>query len=61
MLQSKYLTEDGFKKVLSNLYKDCARYLYRPTGYCLIYSSQSKPEMHDDGDRVELAEEVDYD
>ena len=50
MLQSKYLTEDGFEKILSNLYKDGARYLYRPTGYSRIYLSQNKPEMHDDGD-----------
>lgn len=49
MLQSKYLTEDGVEKILSNLYKDGARYLDRPTGYGLIYLSQSKPEMHDDG------------
>ena len=54
MLQSKYLTEDGFKKVLSNLYKDGARYLYRPTGYGFIYSSPSKPEIHSDGDIVKL-------
>lgn len=49
MLQSKYLTEDGVEKILSNLYKDGARYLYRPTGYSRIYLSQNKPEMHDDG------------
>lgn len=54
MLQSKYLTEDGFKKLLNNLYKNGARYLYRPTGYCFIYSSPSKPEIHSDGDIVKL-------
>lgn len=58
MLQSKYLTEDGFKKVLSNLYKDGARYLYRPTGYGFIYLSQSKPEIHDDGDITSPTEDA---
>lgn len=58
MLQSKYLTEDGFKKILSNLYKDGARYLYRPTGYSRIYFSQNKPEMHDDGDIISLTEDA---
>lgn len=54
MLQSKYLTEDGFKKLLNNLYKNGARYLYKPTGYGFIYSSPSKPEIHSDGDIVKL-------
>lgn len=49
MLQSKYLTEDGFKKLLNNFYREGARYLYRPTGYSFIYSSPSKPEIHDEG------------
>lgn len=54
MLESKYLTEEGFKKLLSNLYKDGARYLYKPTGYGCIYSSPSKPEIHSDGDITTL-------
>lgn len=54
MLESKYLTEDGFKKLLNNLYKDGARYLYRPTGYGLVYASPSKPEIHSDGDITNL-------
>lgn len=54
MLESKYLTEDGFKKLLNNLYKDGARYLYRPTGYSLVYASPNKPEIHSDGDITNL-------
>lgn len=54
MFQSRYLTEEGFKKLLNNLYTGGARYLYRPTGYSCIYSSPSKPEIHSDGDITEL-------
>lgn len=54
MLESKYLTEEGFKKLFDNLYKEGVRYLYKPTGYSCIYASPSKPEIHSDGDITEL-------
>ena len=58
MLQSKYLTEEGFKKILSDLYKDGARYLYRPTGYGCTYFSQSKPAIYSDGDITSPTEDA---
>ena len=43
MIQSKYFTEEGLKLLLNDLYEGGARYIYRPTGYALIYLSKYKP------------------
>ena len=50
MLQSKYFTEEGLKLLLNDLYEGGARYVYRPTGYALIYLSKHKPIISDDGE-----------
>lgn len=50
MLQSKYLTEEGLKMLLNGLYESGTRYMYRPTGYALIYMSQEQPHIHSDGE-----------
>lgn len=50
MLQSKYFTEEGLKLLLNDLYEGGARYVYRPTGYALIYLSKYKPVIEDDGE-----------
>ncbi|MBF1762486.1 MAG: hypothetical protein HXP18_00930 [Veillonella sp.] len=50
MLQSKYFTEEGLKLLLNDLYEGGARYVYRPTGYALIYLSKYKPIIEDDGE-----------
>lgn len=49
MLQSKYLTEEGLTMLLGDCYEGGARYVYRPTGYALIYLSKTKPIILDDG------------
>lgn len=54
MIQSKYVTEEGLKMLLNDFYEGGARYIYRPTGYALIYLSKSKPEILADGDIVGL-------
>lgn len=50
MLHSKYFTEEGLKLLLNDLYEGGARYVYRPTGYALIYLSKYKPVIEDDGE-----------
>ena len=50
MLQSKYFTKEGLKLLLNDLYEGGARYVYRPTGYSLIYISKCKPIIEDDGE-----------
>lgn len=50
MLHSKYFTEEGLKLLLNDLYEGGARYVYRPTGYTLIYLSKYKPVIEDDGE-----------
>ena len=50
MLQSKYLTEEGLKLLLTNLYEAGYRYMYQPTGHTLIYISKTKPTIQDDGE-----------
>lgn len=50
MLHSKYLTEKGLKMLLNDLYESGTRYMYRPTGYALIYLSQEQPHIHSDGE-----------
>lgn len=50
MLQSKYLTKEGLKVLLNDLYESGTRYMYRPTGYALIYLSQEQPHIHSDGE-----------
>lgn len=49
MLQSKYLTEEGLKVLLCALYEEGYKYMYRPTGYTLIYISNIAPTIEDDG------------
>lgn len=58
MLQSKYLTEEGLKMLLNDFYEGGARYVYRPTGYALIYLSKTKPIILDDGEIESLGDEA---
>lgn len=58
MLQSKYFTEEGLTMLLSDLYEGGARYVYRPTGYALIYLSKTKPIILDDGEIESLGDEA---
>lgn len=50
MLQSKYLTEEGLKMLLNDLYNDGIKYIYRPTGHSFIYISTLAPTIEDDGE-----------
>ena len=50
MLQSKYLTEEGLKMLLNDLYEGGTRYIYRPTGHSSIYISTLAPTIEDDGE-----------
>nr|DAN59289.1 MAG TPA: hypothetical protein [Caudoviricetes sp.] len=58
MLQSKYFTEEGLKVLLSDFYEGGARYMYRPTGYALIYLSRTEPSILDDGEIESLGDEA---
>lgn len=49
MLQSKYLTEEGLKMLLNDLYENGIKYIYRPTGHSSIYISIFAPTIEDDG------------
>lgn len=50
MLQSKYLTEEGLKMLLNDLYENGIKYIYRPTGHSSIYISILAPTIEDDGE-----------
>lgn len=50
MLQSKYLTKEGLKMLLNDLYEGGAKYMYRPTGHSSIYISTLAPTIEDDGE-----------
>lgn len=50
MLQSKYLTEEGLKMLLNDLYEGGIKYIYRPTGHSSIYISILAPTIEDDGE-----------
>ena len=50
MLQSKYLTEEGLKMLLNDLYENGIKYIYRPTGHSSIYISTLAPTIEDDGE-----------
>ena len=50
MLHSKYLTEEGLKMLLNDLYEGGTRYIYRPTGHSSIYISTLAPTIEDDGE-----------
>lgn len=50
MLQSKYLTEEGLKMLLNDLYEGGTRYIYRPIGHSPIYISTLAPTFEDDGE-----------
>lgn len=50
MLHSKYLTEEGLKMLLNDLYESGTRYMYRPTGHSYIYISTLAPTIEDDGE-----------
>ena len=50
MLHSKYLTEEGLKMLLNDLYDCGIRYMYRPTGHSSIYISILAPTIEDDGE-----------
>lgn len=50
MLQSKYLTEEGLKMLLNDLYEGGTRYIYRPTWHSPIYISTLAPTFEDDGE-----------
>lgn len=50
MLQSKYLTKEGLKMLLNDLYEEGAKYMYRPTGHSSIYISILAPTIEDDGE-----------
>lgn len=56
MLHSKYLTEEGLKMLLNDLYESGTRYMYRPTGYALIYLFQEQPHIHSDGEIEDILE-----
>lgn len=58
MLQSKYLTEEGLTMLLCDCYEGGARYMYRPTGYALIYLSKTKPIILDDGEIESIGDEA---
>lgn len=58
MIQSKYFTEEGLKMLLSDCYEGGARYMYRPTGYALIYLSKTKPIISDNGEIESLGDEA---
>ena len=49
MLQGKYLTKEGLEMLLNDCYEGGTRYMYRPTGFALIYLSKEKPIISDDG------------
>lgn len=49
MLQSKYLTKEGLKMLLNDLYENGIKYIYRPTGHSSIYISILAPTIEDDG------------
>lgn len=50
MLQSKYLTEEGLKMLLNDLYEGGIKYIYRPTRHSSIYISTLAPTIEDDGE-----------
>lgn len=50
MLQSRYLTKEGLKMLLSDLYEGGIKYMYRPTGHSSIYISTLAPIIEDDGE-----------
>lgn len=58
MLQSKYVTEEGLKVLLTTLYEEGYRYMYRPTGYTLIYISKIAPTIEDDGEIKRVGSEA---
>lgn len=48
MLEGKYLTKEGLEMLLNDCYEGGARYMYRPTGFALIYLSKENPIISDD-------------
>lgn len=56
MLQGKYLTKEGLKMLLNDCYECGARYMYKPTGFALIYLSKEKPIISDDGEIENILE-----
>lgn len=50
MLHSKYLTEEGLKMLLNDLYEGGIKYIYRPTRHSSIYISTLAPTIEDDGE-----------
>ena len=58
MLQSKYFTKEGLTMLLGDCYEGGTRYMYRPTGYALIYLSKTKPIILDDGEIESLGDDA---
>lgn len=56
MLQGKYLTKEGLEMLLNDCYEGGARYMYRPTGFALIYLSKENPVISDDGEIEDILE-----
>ena len=56
MLEGKYLTKEGLEMLLNDCYEGGARYMYRPTGFALIYLSKENPIISDDGEIENILE-----